>query len=64
MADLRKELSTVKKMLEEERQRSEFDSDRFNEVQTMFGQVFKDYASTIDGLKQVQQKKKLEARPS
>ncbi len=57
---MRKELAAVKKMLVEERKRSEFDTERFQEVQTMFGQVFKDYATTIDGLKQVQQKKKLE----
>ena len=59
---MRKELSAVKKMLLEERKRSEFDSDKFQEVQTMFGTVFKDYAHTIDGLKQLQQKKKLETQ--
>lgn len=50
-ADLRKELSAVKRLLNEDRRRSSGESQKLFEVQTLFGQVYKDYNNLIEALK-------------
>ena len=64
VADLRKELQTVKRLLADERQKSDMEGQRIGELQTLFGQIFKDYTGTIDALKHLSQKKKMEVRIS
>ena len=58
VADLRKQLSSVKKLLLEERKRSGSESQKLGDVQSAFGQVFKEYQATLEGLKQLQDSKK------
>lgn len=58
VADLRKELASVKKLLMEERKRSGVETQKLVDVQAAFGQVFKDYQSAVESLKQVQQDKR------
>ena len=60
VADLRKELQTVKKLLADERLKSDLEEQRVGELQSLFGQIFKDYTTTIDSLKHLHQKKKME----
>ena len=62
VADLRKQLSSVKKLLLEERKRSGTESQKLGDVQAAFGQVFKDYQATLEGLKQLQDMKKSKVR--
>ena len=59
MADLRKELSNVKKLLGDEQRRSNNDSQRINEAQYMFIQMLKDYNAAVDKLNQLQQEKRV-----
>ena len=62
VADLRKQLSSVKKLLLEERKRSGSESQKLGDVQSAFGQVFKEYQATLEGMKQLQDSKKSKVR--
>lgn len=62
MADLRRELSQVKKLLEYEHKKSTIEGQRVNDLQKHFAQVLNDYNATIDHLRQAQHKKKQEVR--
>jgi len=62
VADLRKELISLKKVLLEERGRSEADEARVSEAQALFAKVFGDYLAVIEALKQAGQRKKMEAQ--
>ena len=62
VADLRKQLSSVKKLLLEERKRSGSESQKLGDVQSAFGQVFKEYQATMEGMKQLQESKKSKVR--
>ena len=58
VADLRKELSNVKKLLSDERRRSNSDSQKISEAQLLFAQVIKDYNGAIENIRQLQQEKR------
>ena len=58
VADLRKELSNVKKLLSDERRRSTSDGQKMTDTQVLFAQVLKDYNSAIENVKQLQQEKR------
>ena len=62
MADLRKELANVKKLLGDEQRRSSNDGVRVIEVQYMFTQMLKDYNAAVDKLNQLQQEKRVKVR--
>lgn len=62
VADLRKELSNVKKVLADEVRRSSNDSNKVSDVQHMFSQMLKDYNSAVDKLNQLQQDKRIKVR--
>lgn len=59
VADLRKELSNVKKLLADEQRRSTSDGQKITETQFMFAQMLKDYNSAVDQLNQLQQEKRM-----
>ena len=59
MADLRKELLNVRKLLGDEQHRSSNDSQRVEDAQYMFTQMLKDYNSAVDKLNQIQQEKRV-----
>ena len=59
MADLRKELCNVKKLLGDEQRRCKESGQRISETQFMFGQMLKDYNSAVDQLNQLQQEKRI-----
>ena len=62
MADLRKEISSVKRLLLEERKRSGSETQKLGDAQSSFGQVFRDYQSVLEGIKQLQQDIKTKVR--
>ena len=51
--DLRKELCNVKKILVDEKRRSNGDTVKINEFQSLFGAVMKSYQDSIDHMKQL-----------
>lgn len=59
VADLRKELCNVKKLLGDEQRRCKESGQRISETQFMFGQMLKDYNSAVDQLNQLQQDKRI-----
>ena len=63
MADLRKELSNVKKVLADEQRRSTSDGQKITETQFMFAQMIKDYNAAVDQLNQLQQEKRMKVSP-
>ena len=63
MADLRKELSNVKKVLADEQRRSTSDGQKITETQYMFSQMIKDYNAAVDQLNQLQQEKRMKVSP-
>ena len=52
----------MKKLLLEERKRSGSESQKLGDVQSAFGQVFKEYQATLEGMKQLQDSKKSKVR--
>ena len=48
----------MKKLLSEERRRSNSDGQKFSESQVLFAQVLKDYNSAIENLRQLHQEKR------
>ena len=52
VADLRKELNSMRKLLLEERKKSTDESHKLDDSQLMFAQVYSDYQSLRDQLKQ------------
>ena len=57
VADLRKELSLVKKLLMGETARSGMESQKLDDAQSLFAKAFKDYSMALETLKQVHQRK-------
>merc|ERR1712241_135924 len=57
-ADLRKELSNIKKILIDEKRRSNGDTVKINELQTMFGAAMKAYQDSIDHMKHMESSSK------
>jgi len=51
-------LSNVKKLLSDERRRSNSDSQKISEAQLLFAQVIKDYNGAIENIRQLQQEKR------
>lgn len=56
-ADLRKELTLIKKLLLDEERKSDTETQKFGDAQSLFGKALKDYYCAVETLKQVQQKK-------
>ena len=48
-------------MLSDERRRSNSDGQKINEIQILFAQVLKDYNSSIDNIRALQQEKRTKA---
>ena len=57
-ADLRKELSNIKKILIDEKRRSNGDMVKVNEMQTMFATAMKAYQESVDHMKHMESSKK------
>ena len=51
-------MSNVKKLLSDERRRSNSDSQKISEAQLLFAQVIKDYNGAIENIRQLQQEKR------
>ena len=57
-ADLRKELTHLKKILGEEKRKSHGDCGKLLELQTLFGSAMKSYNDTIEHIKHLEHKSK------
>ena len=57
-ADLRKEISNIKKILIDEKRRSNGDMVKVNEMQTMFATAMKAYQESVDHMKHMDSAKK------
>ena len=53
-------MSAMRKLLSDERKKTTKDGQKLSELQMMFGQVFEDYSSTVESLKQALLNKKME----
>ena len=51
-------MSNVKKLLSDERRRSNSDGQKITEAQVLFAQMLKDYNSAIENIRQLQQEKR------
>lgn len=58
VADLRKELGNLRKLLADERRRSICEGQKLLEVQGQFGQALKEYSGLVDNVKQLTHEKR------